>query len=93
VAGIARTQRCWSELGYYKGEVDGKRGRATWSAFWHFKHEHGLAGQSDILAEPVQQKIAELCKTQQDGTPLDAARSHRRKRRRPPSRKIRMRKT
>ncbi len=73
VAAIGRAQRCWTELGYYKGEVDGKRGRATWSAFWHFKHEHGLAGHSDILAEPVQQKIAELCKTQQDGAPLDAA--------------------
>jgi hypothetical protein len=73
VAGIARTQRCWSELGYYKGEVDGKRGRATWSAFWHFKHEHGLAGQSDILAEPVQQKIAELCKVPQDTTAIEIA--------------------
>jgi hypothetical protein len=73
VAGIARTQRCWSELGYYKGEVDGKRGRATWSAFWHFKHEHGLAGQSDILAEPVQQKIAELCKVPQDTTASEIA--------------------
>lgn len=73
VAGIARTQRCWSELGYYKGEVDGKRGRATWSAFWHFKHEHGLAGQSDILAEPVQQKIAELCKIPQGTTASEIA--------------------
>ncbi len=39
VAAIGRAQRCWTELGYYKGEVDGKRGRATWSAFWHFKHD------------------------------------------------------
>ncbi|HKA99604.1 MAG TPA: caspase family protein [Methyloceanibacter sp.] len=73
VAAIARAQRCLADLGYYKGEVDGKRGRATWSAFWQFKHEHRLANQSDLLAEPVQQKIAELCRTQQDGAPLDAA--------------------
>src|SRR5262245_32000029 len=49
VAAIARAQRCLADLGYYKGEVDGKRGRATWSAFWQFKHEHGLANQSDLL--------------------------------------------
>ena len=73
VAAIAGAQRCWAELGYYKAEVDGKRGRATWSAFWQFKREHGLGNQSDILAEPVQQKIAELCKTQTDDAPLDAA--------------------
>jgi hypothetical protein len=73
VAAIARAQRCWAELGYYKAEVDGKRGRKTWSAFSQFKREHGLADQSDILAEPVQQKIAELCKTQTDDAPLDAA--------------------
>src|SRR5262245_31618810 len=73
VAAIIRAQRCLADLGYYKGEVDGKRGRATRSAFWQFKHEHGLENLSDLLAEPVQQKIAELCKTQQDGAPLDAA--------------------
>jgi hypothetical protein len=73
VAAITRAQRCLADLGYYKGEVDGKRGKATWSAFWQFKRDHGLANQSDLLAEPVQQKIAELCKTQQDGAPLDAA--------------------
>ena len=73
MAAIARAQRCWAELGYYKAEVDGKRGRATRSAFSQFKREHGLASQSDILAEPVQQKIAELCKTQTDDAPLDAA--------------------
>src|SRR5262245_12940105 len=28
VAAIARAQRCLADLGYYKGEVDGKRGRA-----------------------------------------------------------------
>jgi Caspase domain len=68
VAAIARTQRCLAELGYYKGEVDGKRGRVTWAAFWQFKHEHGLASQSDLLAEPVQQKIATLCKISDDMT-------------------------
>jgi Caspase domain len=73
VAAIARAQRCWAELGYYKAEVDGKRGRATRSAFSQFKREHGLGNESDILAEPVQQKIAELCKTQTDEAPLDAA--------------------
>ena len=73
-AAIGRAQRCWAELGYYQGEIDGKRGRATWSAFWHFKHEHALSGESDILALPVQQKIAELCKSQPDAAqPLDAA--------------------
>jgi hypothetical protein len=73
VASIARAQRCWAELGYYKAEIDGKRGRATRSAFSQFKREHGLANESDILAQPVQQKIAELCKTQPDEVPLDAA--------------------
>src|SRR5262245_53287330 len=73
VAAIARAQRCWAKLGYYKAEIDGKRGRATRSAFSQFKREHGLANENDILAEPVQQKIAELCKTQTDEAPLDAA--------------------
>ena len=73
VAAIARAQRCLAELGYYKGEIDGKRGRATWTAFWHFKHEHGLAGHSDLLAEPVQQKIAVLCKIPEDTAALEPA--------------------
>src|SRR5262245_59440014 len=73
VAAISRAQRCLADLGYYKGEIDGKGGRATRSAFGSFKHEHGLANQSDLLAEPVQQKMAELCKTRQDDAPLDAA--------------------
>ena len=73
VAAIARAQRCLAELGYYKGEVDGKRGRATWSAFWHFKHEHGLASQSDLLAEPVKQKIAALCKIPEGAEALEQA--------------------
>src|SRR5262245_58244135 len=62
VAAISRAQRCLADLGYYKGEIDGKGGRATRSAFGNFKHEHGLAIQSELLAEPVQQKMAELCK-------------------------------
>src|SRR5262245_26239731 len=73
VPAITRAQRCLADLGYYKGEIDGKRGRGTRSAFSQFKREHGLESQSDLLAEPVEQKMAELCKTQQDGAPLDAA--------------------
>ncbi len=68
VAAITRTQRCLAELGYYKGEIDGKKGRGTWSAYWRFKHEHGLASHSDLLAEPVQEKLAELCKSPEDAT-------------------------
>src|SRR5262245_5549814 len=45
VAAISRAQRCLADLGYYKGEIDGKGGRATRSAFGNFKHEHGLANQ------------------------------------------------
>jgi hypothetical protein len=73
VAVIARTQRCLMELGYYKGEIDGKRGRVTRSAFWHFKREHGLSGESDLLAEPVQQKLAELCKISEETGALGPA--------------------
>ena len=54
-------QTCLTELGYYKGPVDGKRGRETWTAYWNFKHDHGLGGYSDLLAEPVRQKLDELC--------------------------------
>src|SRR4029453_4508733 len=75
VAAITRAQRCLADLRYYKGEVDGKRGKATWSAFWQFKRDHGLANQSDLLAGPVQQKSAELGKTQQDGSRLGAAKN------------------
>lgn len=71
VAAISSAQRCLAELGYYKGEIDGKRGRATWTAFWHFKHEHGLAGHSDLLAEPVRQKLAALCKIPEDTAAVD----------------------
>jgi hypothetical protein len=58
---IARSQKCLAELGYYKGEVDGKRGKATWTAYWHFKHDHDLAGYSNLLDQPVQEKLAALC--------------------------------
>jgi hypothetical protein len=62
VEAIARTQECLADLGYYKGAVDGKRGKETWTAFWNFKQEHGLKSYSELLAEPVQQKLTELCK-------------------------------
>jgi len=63
VQAIARVQSCLTELGYYKGPIDGKRGRETWTAYWYFKNDHGLKGYSDLLAEPVQQKLASLCKS------------------------------
>ena len=69
VQAISRAQSCLAELGYYKGEIDGKRGKETWTAYWHFKHDHGLSGYSDLLAETVQQKFASLCK----GSPETAA--------------------
>jgi caspase domain-containing protein len=61
VEAIARSQKCLAELGYYKGEVDGKRGKETWTAYWHFKHDHDLEGYSNLLDPPVQQKLTELC--------------------------------
>ena len=60
VSAIAHVQTCLTELGYYKGPIDGKRGRETWTAYWNFKHDHGLGGYSDLLAEPVRQKLDEL---------------------------------
>lgn len=62
VEAITRVQSCLTELGYYKGAIDGKRGRETWTAYWHFKHDFGLGAYSDILAEPVRQKLTALCK-------------------------------
>jgi Caspase domain len=62
VQAISRAQSCLTELGYYKGPIDGKRGKETWTAYWHFKHDHGLSGYSDLLAETVQQKFDSLCK-------------------------------
>jgi hypothetical protein len=61
VKAIARAQRCLAELGYYKGEIDGKRGKATWTAYWQFKHDHGLAGYKDLTSPTVQKKMGELC--------------------------------
>ncbi len=63
VQAISRAQRCLTELGYYKGAIDGKRGKETWTAYWNFKHDNGLSGQSDLLSERVQQKMASLCKS------------------------------
>ena len=62
VQAISRAQRCLTELGYYKGTIDGKRGKETWTAYWHFKHDNGLSGYSDLLADAVQQKFSSLCK-------------------------------
>src|SRR5512135_3570794 len=62
VQAITRAQRCLAELGYYKGENDGKRGQATWTAYWHFKHDHDLAGYKDLTLPTVQKKMGELCK-------------------------------
>ena len=71
VAAIARAQSCLTELGYYKGEIDGKRGKETWTAYWHFKHDHDLDAYSNLLDEPVQQKLAELCKQPDETATLD----------------------
>jgi hypothetical protein len=68
VEAIARAQKCLADLGYYKGAVDGKRGKETWTAFWNFKQEHGLKSFSDLLAEPVQEKLEELCKKKAEET-------------------------
>ena len=62
VEAIARTQSCLAQLGFYQGEIDGKRGAETWTAYWHFKKKHGLKSQSDFLAKSVQAKLAALCK-------------------------------
>jgi hypothetical protein len=62
VKAISRAQSCLTELGYYKGAIDGKRGKETWTAYWHFKHDHDLSGYSDLLSDAVQQKFASLCK-------------------------------
>jgi hypothetical protein len=62
VQAISRAQRCLTELGYYKGEIDGKRGKETWTAYWHFKRDHDLKGYSDLTLPTVQKKMGELCK-------------------------------
>ncbi len=71
VEAITRIQSCLTELGYYKGAIDGKRGKETWTAYWHFKHDHGLGGYSDILAEPVRQKLNSLCKLTEQTAALE----------------------
>jgi hypothetical protein len=75
VKAIAQAQKCLADLGYYKGEIDGKRGKETWTAFWNFKQEHGLKSQSDLLAEPVQQKLTALCKAREEAAAAAAARA------------------
>lgn len=62
VEAIMRTQSCLAQLGFYQGEIDGKRGAETWTAYWHFKKKHGLKAHSDFLAKAVQAKLAALCK-------------------------------
>ncbi|MEX1059983.1 MAG: caspase family protein, partial [Methyloceanibacter sp.] len=71
IEAITRVQACLAELGYYKGAIDGKRGRETWTAYWHFKHDHGLGAYSDILAEPVRQKLNALCKLTEESAALE----------------------
>jgi len=71
VEAITRIQSCLAELGYYKGAIDGKRGKETWTAYWHFKHDHGLGAYSDILAEPVRQKLDSLCKITEETAALE----------------------
>lgn len=71
VEAITRVQSCLAELGYYKGAIDGKRGKETWSAYWHFKHDHGLGAYSDILAEPVRQKLNSLCKITEETAAIE----------------------
>ncbi len=61
-AGTKRAQRCFAQLGLYKGPVDGAGNRDTWTAYWYFKHANGLVAYRDFLAGPVQEKIAALCK-------------------------------
>jgi len=75
VEAIARSQKCLATLGYYKGAVDGKRGKETWTAFWMFKQEHDLKSYSDLLAEPVQQKLVELCRRKEEELAEAAARA------------------
>jgi cell division protein FtsN len=60
-----RVQRCYAQLGYYKGPIDGKANEQTWTAHWYFKNEHGLKRYGDFLAEPVLKKIKELCKEEE----------------------------
>jgi hypothetical protein len=61
--GTLRSQRCFAELGYYEGAIDGTANADTWTAYWHFKNEHGMKGYADFLGKTVQEKLASLCKS------------------------------
>jgi hypothetical protein len=65
VEATKRVQRCYAKLGYYKGPIDGKANKETWTAHWYFKNDYGLKAYGDFLAEPVQKKIDELCKEEE----------------------------
>jgi len=72
----ARVQRCYAQLGYYKGPIDGKANADTWTAHWFFKNDHGLKAYGDFLAKPVLKKIDELCKEEKpkpEPAPIEAA--------------------
>jgi hypothetical protein len=75
VEAIAKAQKCLADLGYYQGAIDGKRGKLTWTAFWNFKQEHGLMAYSDLLDEPVQQKLMDVCKAREEAAAAAAARA------------------
>ena len=78
IEAIMRTQSCLAQLGFYQGEIDGKRGSGTWTAYWHFKKQHGLKAYSDFLAKAVQTKLAALCKEKpkKEVAALDPAKQH-----------------
>jgi len=63
-----RVQRCYTELGYYTGPISGKANKATWTAHWHFKNDHGLKAHGDFLAGAVLKKIEALCKDDEPET-------------------------
>ena len=58
---VAKSQRCFTALGFYAGPIDGRVSPETWTAYWYFKHAHGLKRHSDFLDEAVQTKIAAIC--------------------------------
>jgi Caspase domain len=70
-----RVQRCYAQLGYYKGPIDGTANEQIWTAHWYFKNEYGLKRYGDFLAEPVLKKIEELCKEEPvpEPEPVEAA--------------------
>jgi Caspase domain len=69
-AGTKRAQRCFAQLGLYRGPIDGAASRDTWTAYWYFKHANGLVIYRDFLAAPVQEKIAALCKDDEEAATL-----------------------